>query len=156
MMKASDLTYEDKQQLLQQVKEQVGPNEYNKLVNNVGEDNLLNFVLAKSEEIASSRSNTSTKGFSGKYGLGVVVIFLLFCLAPYGVAFQIIGILMTAGLVIMWCRDKGIGFGKLIGGLFFLSIAYVFGLSFLGGADKWWQHVFALPVGLLYFWLMSR
>jgi hypothetical protein len=60
-MKASDLPYNVRQQLLLQIEKQVGSTQYNKMVDDVGENKLIDFVLEKTEEMAKSQAPAKPK-----------------------------------------------------------------------------------------------
>ena len=44
--------------------------------------------------------------------------------------------------------------GSLIVGLLLLAGAYIVGLDFLGDERQWWHYLIALPLGLLWLWLV--
>ncbi len=59
-------------------------------------------------------------------------------------------------------QAKPAGQGKATGGfwssvscLLMILIAYAFGIETLGG-QEWWHHILALPLGMLFLWVMTR
>ena len=81
-MKASDLTYEVQQNLLANIREQVGSTEYHRMIDALGEDGLINLALEKANEIAAGQSPPKKKGFWA--GVGWVVRALFTCLLIAG------------------------------------------------------------------------
>ena len=153
-MKGSDLPEDVKQEVLKHIEQQAGATEYDRIVQAVGEDKLLDMWLAS--QSAGTPKRRETRGFWEKYGWWVAGICILFGWSPYWIGFQVIAIILSIITIVRWFNDRGIGIGKLLGGLLGFGLAYLIGLGFLGGGSEWWQHVFALPIGMLWLWLMSR
>ena len=61
-MKATDLPYDVRRQLLSQIREQVGQTNYDRMVNAVGEDGLLDLAIEKAGEVARGQSGAGKKG----------------------------------------------------------------------------------------------
>ena len=154
-MKGSELPDDVKQQVLRGIEQQVGATQYEKIVDAVGKDKLLDMAFDQAQS-ASAPARRETRGFWAKYGWWVVGITILFSWSPQWIGFQVIAIALSVIVVVMWFRDRGIGLGKLIGGLLGFGFAYLMGLAFLGGGSEWWQHVLALPIGMLWLWMISR
>ena len=155
-MKGSDLPHDVKREVLKQIEQQVGATQYAKMIGAVGEDKLLDMAIDQARPSAGTPTRGETRGFAEKYGWWVVWIGILFSLSPQGIGFQVLAIALCVVVAVRWFRDRGIGIGKLIGGLLGFGFAYVLGLAILGGGSQWWQHLLALPVGVLWLWIVSR
>src|SRR5437016_4791518 len=78
-IKASDSPYDDKQKLLRQVRQQIGRAGYDRLVDRVGEDGLVDLALEQLREasgVGSTKSVEKKKGFWGEWGWLVFWILL--------------------------------------------------------------------------------
>jgi hypothetical protein len=54
----------------------------------------------------------------------------------------------------MATQESDAGCGTVVGGLMVLALAYILGFSFLGEERQWWHYLIALPLGLLWLWLV--
>ena len=71
-MKASELPYDVKQQFLDQIKKNVGSYEYDRMVDSIGEDGLVDLAIQNLQD--SSRTQVEQKGFLDRFGCLIVLI----------------------------------------------------------------------------------
>lgn len=60
-LRTSDLSYEAKQQLLKAIRDQIGSNEYNNIVETLGEDGLIDLALAKANRALERQTSKEEK-----------------------------------------------------------------------------------------------
>jgi hypothetical protein len=60
-MKAAELPYDVRRQLLSQIRGQVGQADYDRMVGTLGEDGLLDLAMEKAQEVARGQAGAQTK-----------------------------------------------------------------------------------------------
>ena len=119
-MKASDLPYDVKQELLKQIKQQVGWSEYDRIVDQVGEDGVIDLALAQLEDVSKAQASKKKKGFWSEWG------WLLFWLVLAGLA-------AAAG---QW---------EVVGWLFVLLIVLPLIATGWNALSTWWDRNMRFP-----------
>ena len=128
-VKASELPSEVKKHLLGKVKEQLGDSEYRQMVDVVGEDTLLDMVLAKSSEGESTTSKVSDPKDTAAFWVAAILAFMI-----------------LVGMGIGGYKDSG--WGGLLGNVFIgFWIAYGGGFGLLYAAVRYVHFTAAIGVG---------
>lgn len=121
-MKASELPYEVKQNLLRQIKDQAGSSQYHEMVARVGEDGLIDLAIQKMEELSGSPSVKEKKTRGQKAWFAIKVIF---------------GVLVVA----IWMRISPESLGQLV-----LVVGGYIAIIWLWAAvSKWWNENMTFP-----------
>lgn len=122
-MKSADLPNEVKKKLLEQIERQVGRSQYRNMVDQVGEDGLIDLALGKAEEMAQSQkaqsqSTTKSKGFWSEWGGVIWFVVIVGILPALGgewlplklIVGMIVVVWIYSGIQNWWQRNKPPGF----------------------------------------------
>lgn len=113
-LKAADLTYDMKQNVLSQIRDQTGEAEYDRLVDSLGEDGLIDLVLEKMNGATGSNRSSHTQSQSSagakigkviKIVLSVVGIIFVLWLWGHEPWSTILNCLLTLFLIASWISD---------------------------------------------------
>ena len=122
-MKASDMPYDVKQQLLRQIEDQVGSSQYYELVNKVGEDGLIDLAIQKMEEMSASAPVKRERTRKQKVWLAIKIL---------------LGVL----ILLVWIAASPDSFGEVWKGitpLLLIMVGYVVVVWIWGALKEWWD-----------------
>jgi hypothetical protein len=82
--RSSELPYEVKERVLEQIKEQIGSTKYYEAVSRYGEDGLIDLTMSSLEDAATASAEKSREGFWKTYGWGIALSLIAFGPLFYG------------------------------------------------------------------------
>jgi hypothetical protein len=88
-MKASDLSYSQRQDVLSQIRKQIGSDSCDQMVNTLGEEGFIDFVLAQANAVPSQRAVPKRATKNPWNAALEVTLGALECLFTYGMGFQV-------------------------------------------------------------------